>query len=256
MEAAWGDDMTGVLVVTGASRGIGEATALAGAARGYAVCVNYLSDAEKAGAVADRIASGGGKAVAVGADVSQERDVVRLFDEVDRALGPVTALVNNAGMVPGRRRCDEIPYEDMLAVLRTNVAGVMLCCREALRRMLPKYGGGGGAIVNVSSMSAVLGAAHYWAHYGASKGAVDAYTIGLAKEVAGDGVRVNAVRPGLIDTEMSARSGEPGRVAKLAGRQPMGRAATSEEVASNILFLLSGEASYVTGANLNVAGAL
>ena len=248
--------MTGVLVVTGASRGIGEATALAGAARGYAVCVNYRSDAERAEAVADRIVSGGGKAVAVGADVSREEDVVGMFDEVDRALGPVTALVNNAGVVPGRCRGDEIPYGDMLAVLHTNVAGVMLCCREALRRMLPKYGGGGGAIVNVSSMSATLGASHYWVHYGASKGAVDAYTIGLAKEVVGDGVRVNAIRPGLIDTEMSARSGELGRVARLADRQPMGRAATPAEVASNVLFLLSDEASYVTGANLNVAGAL
>ena len=248
--------MTGVLVVTGASRGIGEATAVAGAARGYAVCVNYRSDAEKAEAVADRIASDGGKAIAVGADVSRERDVLELFRTVDEAFGPVTALVNNAGMVPGRYRADEIPYGDMSVVLLTNVAGVMLCCREALKRMLPKHGGGGGAIVNVSSMSATLGASHYWVHYGASKGAIDAYTIGLAKEVAGDGVRVNAVRPGLIDTEMTARSGQPGRVAKLAGRQPMGRAATPEEVASNILFLLSDEASYVAGANMNVAGAL
>ncbi len=248
--------MTGVLVVTGASRGIGEATAVAGAARGYAVCVNYRSDAGRAEAVAGRIAAAGGRAIAVGADVSRERDVVGLFEAVDAAFGPVTALVNNAGLVPGRRRADEIPYEDMSTVLLTNVAGVMLCCREALKRMLPKYGGGGGAIVNVSSMSATLGASHYWVHYGASKGAVDAYTVGLAKEVAGDGVRVNAVRPGLIDTEMSARSGEPGRVAKLAGRQPMGRAAAPEEVASNILFLLSGGASYVTGANVNVAGAL
>ena len=248
--------MTGVLVVTGASRGIGEATAIAGAAQGYAVCVNYRSDAERANAVVDQITSKGGKAIAAAADVSQEDDVIQLFERVDKILGPVTALVNNAGMVPHRFRADEIPYEDMAVVLLTNVAGVMLCCREALQRMLPKYDGSGGAIVNVSSMSATMGAAHYWVHYGATKGAIDAYTIGLAKEVVRDGVRVNAIRPGLIDTEMNARSGEPDRVAKLASRQPMGRAALPKEVASNILFLLSDEASYVTGAIMNVAGAL
>jgi NAD(P)-dependent dehydrogenase (short-subunit alcohol dehydrogenase family) len=248
--------MTGVLVVTGASRGIGEATAIAGAAKGYAVCVNYRSDAEKADAVVTRITAAGGKAMAVAADISQEDDVIRLFKTVDETLGPVTALVNNAGMVPRRFRADEIPYEDMAVVLLTNIGGVMLCCREALRRMLPKHDGQGGAIVNISSMSATLGAAHYWVHYGASKGAIDAYTIGLAKEVASEGVRVNAVRPGLIDTEMNARSGEPDRVAKLAARQPMGRAAKPEEVAASIVWLLSDEASYVSGDIMNVAGAL
>ena len=243
-------------MITGASRGIGEATAMAGAARGYAVCVNYRSDAEKAEAVVAQIIAEGGKAIAVSADVSREEDVINLFKMVDEALGPVTALVNNAGMVPHRYRADEIPHEDMAIVLLTNAGGVMLCCREALHRMLPKYDGRGGAIVNVSSMSATLGAAHYWVHYGASKGAIDAYTIGLSKEVIADGVRVNAVRPGLIDTEMNARSGEPDRVAKLADRQPMKRAASPEEVASNILWLLSDEASYVSGAIVNVAGGL
>ena len=248
--------MAGVLVVTGASRGIGEATAIAGAARGYAICVNYRSDAERADAVVARITEGGGNAIAVPADVSREEDVVNLFSAVDEALGSVTALVNNAGVVPHRRRADEIPYEDMATVLLTNAGGTMLCCREALRRMLPKHGGSGGAIVNVSSMSSPLGAAHYWVHYGASKGAIDAYTIGLSKEVVADSVRVNAVRPGLIDTEMHARSGQPERVAKLADRQPMKRAGSPEEVASNILWLLSDEASYVSGVIVNVAGGL
>ncbi|MBH61712.1 MAG: NAD(P)-dependent oxidoreductase [Alphaproteobacteria bacterium] len=248
--------MTGVLVVTGASRGIGEATALAAAAQGYAVCVNYRSDTEKAQEVANRIISDGGKAITVAADVSQEDDVVRVFKTVDDELGPVTALVNNAGVVPNRYRADEIPYEDMAMVLLTNAGGTILCCREALCRMLPKYGGQGGAIVNVSSMSSTLGAAHYWVHYGASKGAVDAYTIGLAKEVAGEGIRVNAVRPGLIDTEMHARSGQPDRVAKIAERQPMKRAAAPEEVAAGILWLLSDEASYVSGDIMNIAGGL
>lgn len=248
--------MTGVLVVTGASRGIGEATAIAGAAKGYAVCVNYRSGAAEAEAVVDQITSEGGKAIAIAADISQEDDVIRLFKTVDESLGPVTALVNNAGVVPNRYRADEIPYEDMATVLLTNVGGTMLCCREALHRMLPKHGGQGGAIVNVSSMSSTLGAAHYWVHYGASKGAIDSYTIGLAKEVAGVGVRVNAVRPGLIDTEMHARSGQPDRVAKIAERQPMKRAAAPEEVAAGIIWLLSDEASYVSGDIMNIAGAL
>ena len=248
--------MTNVLVVTGASRGIGEATALAAAAQNYSVCVNYRSDTEKAQGVVDQIISGGGKAIAIAADVSQEDDVIRMFKTVDSELGPITALVNNAGVVPNRYRADEIPYKDMSTVLLTNIGGTMLCCREALRRMMPKYGGQGGAIVNVSSMSSTLGAAHYWVHYGASKGAIDAYTIGLAKEGAGDGVRVNAVRPGLIDTEMHARSGQPDRVAKIAARQPMKRAAKPQEVSAGILWLLSDEASYVSGDIMNIAGGL
>jgi NAD(P)-dependent dehydrogenase (short-subunit alcohol dehydrogenase family) len=234
--------MTKILVVTGASRGIGAATAIGGAARGYAVAAVYNRDAASAEGVVARVAA--------------EADVVRLFETVDARLGRVTALVNNAGMVPRRTRADALTAEDIAAVLLTNAGGTMLCCREALKRMLPAHGGAGGAIVNVSSMSAPMGAAHYWVHYGASKGAVDSYSIGLAREVAGEGVRVNVVRPGLIDTEMHARSGQPDRIEKYAARQPMKRAGTPEEVADNILWLLSDAASYVSGAFVNVAGGL
>ena len=248
--------MSKVLVVTGASRGIGRATAISAAEKGYAVCINYRKDSDKSNDVVSVITTNGGKAIAVPADVSKEEEVIKLFKIVDEKLGPITALVNNAGVVPQRYRADEIPYEDMEIVLLTNAGGTMLCCKEALKRMLPKYGGQGGAIVNVSSMSSILGAAHYWVHYGASKGAIDAYTIGLAKELAAEGIRVNAVRPGLIDTEMHARSGQPDRVSKIASHQPMKRAAKPKEVASGILWLLSDEASYVSGEIMNISGAL
>lgn len=243
-----------VLLVTGGSRGIGAATALLGARRGYSVCVNYLRRRQEAEDVIRAIQQEKGRAIAVQADVSSEADAVRLFETVDRELGRVSALVNNAATIERQMRLDAMDPGRLQRIFATNVIGAFLCCREAVRRMSTQHGGRGGAIVNLSSAAARLGSPGEYIDYAASKGAVDTLTLGLAKEVAGEGIRVNAVRPGLIHTDLHASSGEPERVDRLTALVPMKRGGQPEEVAAAILWLLSGEASYVTGSILDVAG--
>jgi len=243
-----------VMLVTGASRGIGAATARLAAARGYAVCVNYLRQRDAAEAVVAAIARAGGRALAAGADVASEADVARMFDAAEKALGPVTALVNNAGILERQMRLEDMDLARLNRVLAANLTGTFLCSREAVRRMSTRRGGAGGAIVNVSSMAARLGAPGEYVDYAAAKGAVDALTVGLAKEVAGDGIRVNAVRPGLIYTDIHASGGEPGRIERLKDSVPLKRGGQPEEVARAILWLASEEASYVTGSFIDVSG--
>lgn len=244
---------TPVAVVTGGSRGIGKAVSLLLAERGYAVCLSYVSDGAAAQAVVDAIVAKGGTATAVKGDVGNEADVVALFEAADR-LGSVTALVNNAGIVDVACRVADMSSGRLQRMMTTNVVGSFLCAREAVRRMSTKRGGRGGAIVNLSSMAAKLGGPGQYVDYAASKGAIDTFTVGLAREVAGEGIRVNAVSPGIIDTDIHASGGQPDRVARLGPDQPMGRAGTAQEVAAPIVWLLSEEATYVTGANLDVAG--
>jgi NAD(P)-dependent dehydrogenase (short-subunit alcohol dehydrogenase family) len=246
--------MNRILIVTGGSRGIGAATAKLAAARGDAVCISYLRNRDAADAVVQDIATAGGTAMAVAADVSMEDDVVRLFEQVDAALGPVSALVNNAGMLERQCRVEDMDAARLMRVFGTNVIGSMLCAREAVRRMSTRHGGSGGAIVNVSSAASRLGSPDEYVDYAASKGAIDTFTIGLAKEVAGDGIRVNAVRPGVIHTDMHASGGEPGRADRVKSSVPMQRGGHPDEVARAILWLLSDEASYATGALLDVTG--
>ncbi|WP_050463323.1 SDR family oxidoreductase [Herbaspirillum autotrophicum] len=243
-----------IIVVTGGSRGIGAATAQLAAARGYAVCINYVSNRGAADAVADGIVKAGGRAIAVAADMASETDIVRLFATVDKELGPLTALVNNAGILEHQIRVDEMTAERINRVLITNVTGSLLCAREAVRRMSTRHGGKGGSIVNLSSMAAKLGGPSEYVDYAASKGAIDAFTIGLAKEVAEEGIRVNAVRPGLIYTDIHASGGEAGRVDRLKNAVPMKRGGTAEEVGNAIMWLLSDEASYATGTFIDVSG--
>jgi NAD(P)-dependent dehydrogenase (short-subunit alcohol dehydrogenase family) len=243
-----------VALITGGGRGIGAAVAKLAAARGYAVCISYLENGAAAEATLNEIARAGGRAIAIAADVSVEADVQRLFRELDRELGPVGALVNNAGILERQMRLDAMDAARLTRVFAVNVIGSFLCAREALRRMSSRHGGSGGAIVNVSSGAAVLGSPGEYVDYAASKGAIDTLTIGLAKEVAAEGVRVNAVRPGIIHTELHARGGEPGRVERLKSSVPMRRGGDPSEVANAVLWLLSDEASYVTGAILDVAG--
>jgi NAD(P)-dependent dehydrogenase (short-subunit alcohol dehydrogenase family) len=242
------------LLVTGGSRGIGAATARLAAQRAYAVCVNYLQDRAAADEVVTAIHKGGGKAIAVQADIGVEQDVVRLFETVDRELGRLTALVNNAATLESQMRLDQMDAARMQRMFATNAIGTMLCSREAVRRMSSKHGGPGGAIVNVSSGAARSGSPGEYVDYAATKGAVDTVTVGLASEVAGEGIRVNAVRPGFIYTGMHAKGGEPGRVDRVKTMVPMRRGGQPEEVAAAILWLLSEEASYVTGTILDVSG--
>jgi NAD(P)-dependent dehydrogenase (short-subunit alcohol dehydrogenase family) len=246
--------MNKILIVTGGSRGIGAATALLAAQRGYAVCVNYLHNREAADEVVRNIEQTGRHAIAVAADVASEPDVLRLFDTVDRELGRLTALVNNAGILEKQTRLEGIDAARLNRVFATNVTGSFLCSREAVRRMSTKRGGEGGGIVNVSSRASQIGSPGEYIDYAASKGAVDSLTIGLAKEVAEEGIRVNAVRPGFIYTGMHASGGEPNRVDRVKAFAPMKRGGTAEEVASAILWLLSEEASYTTGAFIEVSG--
>lgn len=246
--------MTAVLVITGGARGIGAATARLAAARGWRVAVNYRGNRAAAEQVVEEIETGGGRAVAIQADVALEGDVVRLFRSVDEALGPVSGLVNAAGYAEPQARVEEMSAERLQRLFATNVTGSFLCAREAVRRMSTRHGGHGGAIVNLSSVAARLGSPAEYVDYAASKGAIDTFTIGLAKEVAGEGIRVNAVRPGLIHTEFHAAGGDPGRVERLAATVPMGRGGETGEIAGAILWLLSEEASYTTGALLDVSG--
>jgi NAD(P)-dependent dehydrogenase (short-subunit alcohol dehydrogenase family) len=243
-----------VMIITGGSRGIGAVTAQIAAARGYAVCIAYRSNKEAAQAVTDAILLAGGKAIAVAADVSQEGDVLNLFQTADRELGRVDALVNNAGILEKQMRIADMDAARINRIFATNVTGSMLCAREAVRRMSTKHGGSGGAIVNLSSAAARIGSPGEYIDYAASKGAIDTFTLGLAKEVADEGIRVNAVRPGIIDTEMHASGGEPGRLERLKSTIPMQRGGQADEVAQAILWLLSDEASYTTGCLLDVTG--
>ena len=243
----------GVILITGASRGIGAATARLAGRRGYSVCVNYRSNREAAESVVRTIESDGAKAVAVGADVSVERDVVRLFEACDR-LGSLTALVNNAGILETQTRVEHLDAARVTRIFATNVIGPFVCAREAVRRMSTSHGGAGGAIVNVSSGAARLGSPGEYVDYAASKGAIDTMTIGLAQEVAQEGIRVNAVRAGFIYTEMHASGGEPNRVDRVKQFVPMRRGGSADEVARAILWLLSDEASYTTGSFIDVTG--
>ena len=246
--------MQKIVLVTGASRGIGAATAMLAAKCGYAVALNYRSDAARVEQVLANVRASGVNAIAVQADISKEDDIMRLFEAVDSKLGRLTALVNNAGILEKQMRVESMPADRLQRVLTTNVLGTILCAREAVRRMSTKLGGQGGSIVNVSSMASRLGSPNEYVDYAASKGAVDTFTIGLSREVAAEGIRVNAIRPGLIDTEMHASGGEPGRIERLKGSVPMQRGGTTEEAAHAILWLLSDEASYTTGSFIEVSG--
>jgi NAD(P)-dependent dehydrogenase (short-subunit alcohol dehydrogenase family) len=243
-----------ILIVTGGSRGIGAATARLAAQRGYAVCVNYAHNKIAAQSIADEIKEEGGQAIAVACDISSEPEVVRLFESVDKAFGRVTDLVNNAGVLERQVRVEQMDAARLNRIFATNVTGAFMCAREAVRRMSTRHGGGGGAIVNVSSAAARLGAPGEYVDYAASKAAIDTFTIGLAKEVATEGIRVNGVRPGVIYTDIHASGGEPGRVDRVKSSVPMRRGGRVEEVAHAILWLLSDEASYTTGAFIDVAG--
>ena len=246
--------MSEVVMITGAIRGIGAATAALAAERGYAVCVNYRSNGEAAEAVVAGIRAQGGTAVAVQADISVESQVVRLFESCDRALGRVTALVNNAGVLERQQRVEAIDAGRLHRVFATNVYGAFICAREAVLRMSTRRGGSGGAIVNVSSAAARLGAANEYVDYAASKGALDTLTIGLANEVAEEGIRVNGVRAGYIYTDMHASGGEPNRVDRVKAFVPLKRGGTAEEVAKAILWLLSSDSSFTTASFIEVAG--
>jgi NAD(P)-dependent dehydrogenase (short-subunit alcohol dehydrogenase family) len=243
-----------VVLITGGSRGIGAATARLAASRGYDVCVNFRRNREAADVVVKEVEAAGAQAVAVAADVSVEDDVVRLFEVCDAAFGHLDALVNNAGILEMQMRLDEMDSARISRVLATNVIGPFICAREAVKRMSTRYGGRGGAIVNVSSGASRMGSPNEYVDYAASKGALDTMTIGLSREVAEEGIRVNAVRAGHIDTELHASGGEPNRIERVKDQVPMKRGGTAHEIAAAILWLLSDEASYTTGAFIDVAG--
>ena len=243
-----------VVLVTGGSRGIGAATALLAARRGYAVAVNYTSNSLAADEVVRQIRAGGGSAITVQADVADEAQVMAMFEKVDAKLGRLDALVNNAGVVDVAERVDGMSAQRLRRMFDINVIGAFLCAREAVRRMSTRHGGSGGVIVNVSSAAARLGSPAQYVDYAASKGAIDVMTIGLAKEVATKGIRVNAVRPGLVETEIHASGGQPDRVRDLAHQVPMQRGGSADEIANAIVWMLSDEASYTTMALLDVTG--
>ncbi len=243
-----------IMLITGGSRGIGAATALGAAARGYRVAISYLGNVSAANDIVQKIQLAGGEAIAVQADVGIEVDVLRLFETVDEKMGTLHALVNNAGMLEKQMRLDQMDVSRLQRVLNANVMGSFLCAREAVLRMSTKHGGKGGVIVNLSSAASRLGSPNEFIDYAAAKGAVDSMTIGLAKEVATEGIRVNAVRPGLIYTEIHTSAGEPGRVDRAKAGVPMQRGGTAEEVAETVLWLASDLSSYVTGTLLDVTG--
>jgi NAD(P)-dependent dehydrogenase (short-subunit alcohol dehydrogenase family) len=244
----------GTLIVTGASRGIGAAIAKLAGGRGFSVAVNFATGKVEAEAIAEQIVAAGGRACTIQADVAREEDVVGLFETAERKLGPIKGLVNNAGITGGFSRVDSVSAKTLEQVMTVNVTGAFLCAREAVRRMSTRHRGTGGAVVNISSRAARIGSAGEWVHYAASKGAIDSFTIGLAREVAAEGIRVNAVAPGLIDTGLHAANGAPDRLSRLASTIPMQRPGTALEVAEAVLWLLSPAASYTTGAILEVGG--
>ena len=244
----------GTLIVSGASRGIGAAIARLAGQRGYAVALNFSSGEAEAKKIAEEIGAGSARAVAIHADISREDQILTLFQTAERELGPIKALVNNAGVTGGFARVENLTAEAIEKTFAVNVTGAMLCAREAVRRMSTRHGGSGGAIVNISSRAAHTGGAGEWVHYAASKGAIDSFTIGLAREVATEGIRVNAVAPGLTDTGLHAANGEPGRLQRLMPTIPMNRAGKPEEIAQGVLWLLSPAASYITGAILEIGG--
>ena len=243
-----------ILLVTGGSRGIGAATAVHAARSGWDVAINYTRDAQAAETVAGAVRALGRRALVVQADVAEEAQVLAMFAAVDAALGPVTGLVNNAGVVDLPARVDEMSLQRLQRMWAINITGTFVCTREALKRMSRRHGGPGGAIVNLSSAAARLGAPNQYVDYAASKGAIDTFTLGLAREVATEGVRVNGVRPGIIDTDIHASGGLPDRAAQVAPSVPMQRAGTAEEVAAAVVWLLSDEASYATGTTIDVTG--
>ncbi|MDL0440936.1 SDR family oxidoreductase [Stutzerimonas frequens] len=246
--------MSRVMLITGASRGIGAATARQAAQQGYALCLNYHQRADAANAVLEQVRGLGVTAIAVQADVADETQVLHMFDVIDREFGRLDVLVNNAGMLEQQMRLEQMDAARWTRVLGANVIGSFLCAREAIRRMSTRHGGQGGAIVNLSSVAARLGAPGEYIDYAAAKGAIDSMTLGLAKEVASEGIRVNAVRPGVIHTEIHAAGGEPDRVERVKASVPMGRGGQAEEIAEAILWLASEQASYTSGALLDVAG--
>ncbi len=244
---------SGTVIITGASRGIGAATAILAAERGFAVAVNYATGKSEAAEVVSRIQSKGGKATAIQADLGREDDIVRLCAEAAQ-LGVLRGLVNNAGVTGGFARVEDVTSAMLERLLAVNVAGAILCAREAVKRMSMKHGGSGGAIVNISSLAARTGSPAEWVHYAATKGAIDTFTIGLAREVAKEGIRVNAVAPGLVETGIHAANGEPGRLDRLKPTIPLGRPGKPEEIAEAVVWLLSSASSYVTGSILEVGG--
>jgi NAD(P)-dependent dehydrogenase (short-subunit alcohol dehydrogenase family) len=246
--------MDKVILITGGSRGIGAATAALAASHGYAVAVNYVSNVDAAHDIVDSIRSRGGQAEAIQGDVAIEGDIIRLFEQVDRAFGPLTALVNNAGILARQQRVEAMDATRLNRILATNVTGSFICAREAIKRMSTRLGGRGGTIVNLSSVAARLGAPGEYIDYAASKGAIDTFTIGLARELATEGIRVNAVRPGIIYTDIHASGGMPDRVERMKENIPMRRGGTATEVAEAILWLLSDASSYITGAIVDVTG--